>query len=195
MPVSITLPSHTNILTGLNPYQHGVRENARFLAERHPLLAEKLKGAGYQTAAFVSAFAAVNHPTRSAVIPTLGITRAYRVAGLPFGVTPRTAWATVEDDQLLVHFGPWRMRTSLGNIADATITGGFAFIKTAGPAHLSLADRGLTFATNGDRGVCISFREPVSGIEPTGRIRHPNLTVTVTDCDGLAWALAHRPAP
>jgi arylsulfatase A-like enzyme len=26
----ITLPSHTNILTGLYPYEHGVRENAGF---------------------------------------------------------------------------------------------------------------------------------------------------------------------
>ena len=26
----ITLPSHTNILTGMLPYQHGVRENAGF---------------------------------------------------------------------------------------------------------------------------------------------------------------------
>ncbi|HEX6086903.1 MAG TPA: sulfatase-like hydrolase/transferase [Thermoanaerobaculia bacterium] len=52
-----TLPSHASMFTGLYPAGHGVRENARFLAERHPLLAEKLKRAGYQTAAFVSAFA------------------------------------------------------------------------------------------------------------------------------------------
>jgi hypothetical protein len=61
---------------------------------------------------------------------------------------------------------------------------------TIGPAHLSFTDRGLTMATNGDRGVCIRFREPVAGIEPTGRIRHPGLTVTVADCDGLLARLA-----
>ncbi|HYC92790.1 MAG TPA: sulfatase-like hydrolase/transferase, partial [Thermoanaerobaculia bacterium] len=27
----VTLPSHANILTGLNPYQHGVRENAGYV--------------------------------------------------------------------------------------------------------------------------------------------------------------------
>ena len=29
----VTLPSHTNILTGLLPHQHGVRENAGFKLE------------------------------------------------------------------------------------------------------------------------------------------------------------------
>lgn len=52
-----TLPSHASMMTGLYPAGHGVRENARFLDASHPLLAEKLKSAGYRTAAFVSAFA------------------------------------------------------------------------------------------------------------------------------------------
>ncbi len=51
-----TLPSHVSMLTGLYPAGHGVHENARFLASSHPVAAEKLKGAGYRTAAFVSAF-------------------------------------------------------------------------------------------------------------------------------------------
>lgn len=52
-----TLPSHSSMMTGLYAAGHGVRENARFLSESHPLLAEKLREAGYHTAAFVSAFA------------------------------------------------------------------------------------------------------------------------------------------
>jgi arylsulfatase A-like enzyme/Flp pilus assembly protein TadD len=53
----VTLPSHTNILTGLYPYQHGIRDNAGFtLDARHPTLGAMLKRAGYSTAAFVSAF-------------------------------------------------------------------------------------------------------------------------------------------
>jgi arylsulfatase A-like enzyme len=53
----VTLPSHTNILTGLYPYQHGVRENSGFvLAARVPTLATLLKRAGYATGAFVAAF-------------------------------------------------------------------------------------------------------------------------------------------
>ena len=61
-----------------------------------------------------------------------------------------------------------------------------------GPAHLGLTDRGLTFASNGDRGVLISFHQPVGGIEPTGTLRHPALTVTVADVEGLASLLRAR---
>ncbi|MGH7487815.1 MAG: sulfatase, partial [bacterium] len=53
----VTLPSHTNILTGLYPYQHGIRDNAGFtLDPGHPTIAAMLHAAGYATAAFVSAF-------------------------------------------------------------------------------------------------------------------------------------------
>ncbi len=53
----VTLPSHTNILTGLLPFQHGVRDNAGFrLPEGIPTLATRLSGRGYATGAFVSAF-------------------------------------------------------------------------------------------------------------------------------------------
>jgi len=52
-----TLPSHTNILTGLYPYQHGVRDNSGFrLAPTFPTLATLLHAAGYATGAFVSGF-------------------------------------------------------------------------------------------------------------------------------------------
>jgi hypothetical protein len=62
-------------------------------------------------------------------------------------------------------------------------------LKTAGPARLGITDRGLTFASNGDRGVCINFHSPVPGI---ARIRHPELTVTVLDVDALMKALTPR---
>jgi tetratricopeptide (TPR) repeat protein len=53
----VTLPSHVNILTGLLPYQHGVRDNAGFvLAPDHPTIARTLRQAGFTTAAFVAAF-------------------------------------------------------------------------------------------------------------------------------------------
>ena len=53
----ITLPSHTNILTGLLPYQHGVRENAGFrLSSRIPTAAGRLKARGYTSGAFVAAY-------------------------------------------------------------------------------------------------------------------------------------------
>jgi arylsulfatase A-like enzyme/Flp pilus assembly protein TadD len=53
----VTLASHTNILTGLYPYQHGVRENSGFrLDPRFPTMATLLSRSGFATAAFVGAF-------------------------------------------------------------------------------------------------------------------------------------------
>jgi tetratricopeptide (TPR) repeat protein len=53
----VTLPSHANILTGLYPYQHGVRDNTGFrLDPSIPTLATFLKAKGYATGAFVGAF-------------------------------------------------------------------------------------------------------------------------------------------
>ena len=55
--VPLTLPSHTTIHTGLLPPAHGVRENGvDALSATHPTVASLLKGAGYDTAAFVGAF-------------------------------------------------------------------------------------------------------------------------------------------
>ena len=65
------------------------------------------------------------------------------------------------------------------------MTGPYAFWKAAGPARLAITDRGLTFATNGERGVLISFRTPVRGLDPLGVVHHPELTVTVADVYGL----------
>lgn len=113
----------------------------------------------------------------------------YRLPALAFGVTPATARVIVTDDQLAVRFGPWRLCTPRANVAGTELSSGFAFIRTAGPAHLSLVDRGVTFATNSRRGLCVSFHTPVQAIEPTGLLRHPGATVTVADPEGLAAAL------
>lgn len=51
-----TLPSHVSMLTGLYPGGHGIHENGRVVPAGQPLLAERLKSAGYRTAAFVSSF-------------------------------------------------------------------------------------------------------------------------------------------
>jgi len=117
---------------------------------------------------------------------------AYRVAALPFGVLPATTSVTVDAGRLTVRFGLWRLRTPLANITGTEISGPYSFVKTAGPAHLSFTDRGVTFATNGERGLCIKFREPVRVLDPTGRLLHPGATVTVEDVDGLAAELASR---
>jgi hypothetical protein len=118
--------------------------------------------------------------------------RRYLLAGMPFGISPATARVVVTDRELFAQFGPWRVRTLLTNVTGTQVTGPYSFIKTAGPAHLSFTDRGMTMATNGERGLCIRFAEPVRGLDPLGRLRHPGLTVTVAQIDELAQLLAQR---
>lgn len=114
----------------------------------------------------------------------------YALAARLFGITDRRAVVRVTDQHLTARFGPWFARTPLANVRAASVTGPYHFVKTAGPAHLSFADRGLTFATNGDRGVCMEFTEPITGMDPWGLLHHPNLTVTVTDTERLVELLA-----
>jgi hypothetical protein len=116
----------------------------------------------------------------------------HRIAGAPFRVSPATTSVVVDRSRgsLTARFGPWLVETTLDNVAGTEQTGPYSAVKTAGPARLSLADRGLTFATNDDAGLCIRFRSPVHGIDPLGVIRHPALTVTVDDIGGLRDALA-----
>ena len=109
-----------------------------------------------------------------------------------FGVTPSSAWVEVGETELEARFGRWRVRTPLSNIGDTAVTGPYHFIKTAGPARLAITDRGLTFATNGDRGVRISFKTPVRGLVRSDFLQHPELTVTVADVDGLVRSLRAR---
>jgi arylsulfatase A-like enzyme len=54
-PMPQTLPSHTTLMTGLQPRQHGALENTYMVDERLDTLAEMLGREGYATAAFVSA--------------------------------------------------------------------------------------------------------------------------------------------
>ena len=54
---STTLPSHTNILTGVTPNYHGVHGNSNFIvSEEITTMAEFLKNQGYSTGAFVGAY-------------------------------------------------------------------------------------------------------------------------------------------
>lgn len=109
----------------------------------------------------------------------------YRIVGAAFGVRPSNAWVEVDETELRVRYGVWRLRTALTNISSTELSGDFAFLKTAGPPHLSLVDSGISFATNGRSGVCVQLHRPVRGIEPTGRILHPGVTLTVADPTAL----------
>jgi hypothetical protein len=117
---------------------------------------------------------------------------SYRRVQRALGVRPDTAWVEVGETDFRARFGPWRFSTPLSNIRDVAITGPYRYWKTAGPARYAITDSGLTFATNGDRGVLILLRDKEPGLDPLGLIRHPEITVTVADVAGLAALLRER---
>lgn len=116
-------------------------------------------------------------------------TPAYALAARPFGIRPGTTTVEVGPRWLYVRYGPWRLATPRDNIISAEVTGGFSFVKTAGPPHLSFSDRGISMTTNGDAALCLTFHEPVPAIDPTATITHPGATLAVDDPRGLAEAL------
>jgi len=117
---------------------------------------------------------------------------SYRLPALLLGIMPATAWVEVDTTHLRVHYGLWRLSTALTNISSVSRSGGFSYLKTVGPPHLSFTDRGVTFATNGDDAVCLTFHRPVAGIDPTKRVVHPGATLTVADPEALIAHLRER---
>jgi choline-sulfatase len=89
-----TLAAHSSMMTGLYPAGHGVHENGRYLAGDQPLLAEKLHGAGYRTAAFVSAFALARR---------FGLARGFDLYDDDFGPT-RTERPSKESTDRVIHY-------------------------------------------------------------------------------------------
>ncbi|MBA2764529.1 MAG: hypothetical protein H0U42_07570 [Thermoleophilaceae bacterium] len=114
---------------------------------------------------------------------------AYRRAAAIFGVRPSNAWIELDAGRFEARYGPWRVSTPRSNVVRASITGPYAMWKTAGPARLAITDKGLTFASNGDRGVLIDFETPVTGLDRLGLLHHPELTVTVAGPERLLEAL------
>ena len=57
---------------------------------------------------------------------------SYRLAALPFGVLPRTAWVEVDECRLRARFGLWTLDTPRADVAAVSTTGGYSFVRTAG---------------------------------------------------------------
>ena len=116
----------------------------------------------------------------------------YRWFLAALGVTPSTAHVTLtDDDRLVARFGPWKCETPLANVAGMCITGPYRAHRAIG-ARGSFVDRGLTFGSSTAGGVCLLLRDRVPGLEPTGRMRHPGITMTLADVDGFAAAITAR---
>jgi hypothetical protein len=111
----------------------------------------------------------------------------YAPMWLPFGARPgRDGVTLTSDGAFKASFGFLKLETRLDNVAGGHITEGYRWYTAIG-ARLSLADDGLTFGTNPDRGVCVHFHERVPRV--LGFKPHSALTVTVADCDALVAAI------
>lgn len=109
-----------------------------------------------------------------------------------FAVVPSRSFVIVDDDGFEAIYGSWRVATVWSNVTDVERTGPYRWWKIAGPAHLSVADRGITMAATPSGGVCISVHEPVRGLDPLGVVRHPSVTLGVEDPDTFVRDVEQR---
>lgn len=100
------------------------------------------------------------------------------------GITSGRSHVEVTNRHLEARFGPWVVRTPLENIAGVTITGPHRPFRAIGPRY-SLSTHSLTFGSNALRTVRLQFCEPVPGLEPTGSLRHPSLSLSVAEPETL----------
>ena len=117
--------------------------------------------------------------------------RVSRPALLALGVHPgNTEVRLTDDDRFVARFGRWVVDTPLSNIDCVEVTGPYRRYKAIG-LRGSWVDQGITFGTSTKGGVCVTFHEPVPRLI-RGMKKHPGLTVTVKDVEGLASAIESR---
>ena len=112
-----------------------------------------------------------------------------------FGVKPENAGVEVGDERFEAHFGHWRVRTPLTNIAAVEVTWAVRILEYGRPG----ASRRYRPRTRRSRPTATAacwcpFGSPCLGVEPTGLLKHPELTVTVADVEGLAALLLRQTA-
>jgi hypothetical protein len=104
-------------------------------------------------------------------------------------VREESAYVELNGD-LDVHFGRWRIRTPVANLASWRIEGPFLWITAIG-IRMSIRHGDVSFAGSPHGGVRIDFREPV----PWGPFKVPAIYIGADDLDGLADELARRDIP
>ena len=116
----------------------------------------------------------------------------YLLAAL--GVTPATSGVDVGPETIDIRYGPWRVSLDRSNVQEVSVSGPFSAWRAIGP-RLSLADRGVTFGTSTQAGVCLALRQPVAALAPGWLLTHPGITLTVDRPEDLASLLTPvRPA-
>jgi hypothetical protein len=109
-----------------------------------------------------------------------------------FAVVPTRSYIRIDDHGFEAVYGLWRVATVWSNVVSVEATGPYRAWKVAGPARLSLADRGITMCATTAGGACLRFREPVRGIDPFGVVRHSSATFGVDDVDGFVRCAQER---
>ena len=111
--------------------------------------------------------------------------RSRRVVRL-WTARPESAFVDL-DDELDVHFGRFRLRTPVANIASWRIEGPFRWITAIG-VRRSVRHADVSFAGSPHGGVRMDFKSRV----PWGFMNVPAIYVGVDDLEGLAAELARR---
>ena len=144
----VTLPSHTTMLTGHLPYEHGIRDNAGFrVREGTVTLATRLKGAGFSTGAFVGGFPLTKRFGLTAGFDTYDDQMPEMTGAISVSMPERpadavvaraTEWISGQQGQFFswVHFfdahSPYRPPADLASLyADQPYAGEIAFIDRA----------------------------------------------------------------
>ena len=104
-------------------------------------------------------------------------------------VTPETAFVDL-DDSIDVHFGRFRLRTPVANLASWRIEGPWLWITAIG-IRRSVRHGDVSFAGSPHGGVRIDFRERV----PWGVFKVPAIYVGADDLEGLAAELTRLGIP
>jgi hypothetical protein len=102
---------------------------------------------------------------------------------------PESAFVDL-DDELDAHFGRFRLRTPVANIASWRIEGPFRWITAIG-VRRSFRGGDVSFAGSPHGGVRIDFKQPMRW----GFLHVPAIYVGVDDLEGLAAELARRGIP
>lgn len=103
------------------------------------------------------------------------------------GATPDNSRVRLEDGRFTAEFGRLRCSTKIENIAGCEVSGPYRWYRAIGP-RMSFTDRGATYGSTTEGGVCIRFHRPVKALAGS-LVLHPGLTVTVEDRQGLVDAI------
>lgn len=109
---------------------------------------------------------------------------------LLFGVRTSNSYVDLSSDEVDAHFGFFRLRVPLTNVARWSIEGPWLWIKAIG-VRRGIRDGDISFDGNHDAGVRLDFRERMRW----SIFNVPRLYVSVADPEGFGRALSERGIP